>query len=147
MPRKLLPFTIVLAFAVAGCADPAGQSTAGPSPTVASPTAPSPTPSSPSSPLGDPGRPGDPQLPTLEPPSGPPKQPTDVFKPVTVRGVVRVSGSCRELVTDTVTWTLVGQTAATLADGTTIELTGLPNPRLETGCTGSPLQVQSVRSN
>jgi len=68
-----------------------------------------------------------------------------MFKPVTVRGTIRITGSCRELVTDTVTWTLLGPDVHTLAAGAAVEVTGTPNPNLETGCSGSPLRVRSVR--
>jgi hypothetical protein len=69
-----------------------------------------------------------------------------VFSPVTVRGIIKITGDCRELVTDTVTWTLLGPDVETLAAGAAVEVTGTPNPNLETGCSGGPLRVQSVRS-
>jgi hypothetical protein len=144
----LLTLTLVLALAAAGCAGPAGSTRAAPSPTTAAPTpsaTDSPTPPQPPSGTATPP-PSNPEPPILPPASGPPKQPTDVFKPVTVSGVVRVSGNCRQLITDLVTWTLLGPSAATLTDGSTVELTGLPHPGLETGCSGSPLQVRSIRS-
>ena len=78
-------------------------------------------------------------------PSGPPKTPADGFSPITVRGTLHITGTCPLLITDMVTWTLLGPAVAGLADGLWIEVVGLPAPQIETACAGSPLQVRSVR--
>ena len=83
-------------------------------------------------------------LPTIKNPAGPPKLPNDVVSPVTVRGVVRIAGSCTLLATDTATWTLVGLPAPGVRDGDRIEVVGLPAPQEETGCAGGALHVRSL---
>lgn len=82
-------------------------------------------------------------LPTIEPPSGPAKTPTDSFKQVTLRGTLRVTSGCVELLTDTVTWTLLGLTGD-VRGGERVEVVGLPAPDAETGCSGSPLRVSTA---
>ncbi|WP_344610805.1 hypothetical protein [Dactylosporangium salmoneum] len=87
--------------------------------------------------------------PTISLPPGLPKTtgvvpPVDAFQQVTVQGVVRVSGSCVELVTDKITWTLIGPAAAQLRDGRQARAVGVPDPNRETACTGSPLLVSQA---
>lgn len=84
-------------------------------------------------------------LPTLKPPTEPPKSPTDNFKSVTATGVVRLSGGCKQLVTDGITWALIGTVVTEFKDGDRIEVIGLPAPQLDMTCAGSPLRVQSAR--
>lgn len=81
---------IGLVIGMAGCgrdsAEPADRGAAGPTR----------SPSSPGSPTGSPGL-SNPSLPILPSPSGPPREPTDTFKPVWFTGLV-VAGDSRCLV-------------------------------------------------
>ncbi|WP_432833162.1 hypothetical protein [Dactylosporangium sp. CA-092794] len=70
--------------------------------------------------------------------------PVDDFQQVVTQGRVRVAGQCVELVTDRLTWTLIGPAASGLRDGQQAKVTGVPDPNRETGCTGSPLLVSQV---
>ncbi|MFG2038551.1 hypothetical protein [Dactylosporangium sp. NPDC048998] len=70
--------------------------------------------------------------------------PIDDFQQVTAQGRVRVTGPCVELVTDGLTWTLIGPEAARVRDGQQARATGVPDPSRETACTGSPLLVSRV---
>jgi hypothetical protein len=70
--------------------------------------------------------------------------PVDDFQQVVAQGRVRVAGQCVELVTDQVTWVLIGPEAAKLRDGQQAKVTGVPNPNRETACTGSPLLVSQA---
>ncbi|MFD0583609.1 hypothetical protein [Dactylosporangium darangshiense] len=67
--------------------------------------------------------------------------PVDDFQQVKAEGKVRVTGTCTELVTDQLTWTLIGPAAANLRDGQRARVVGVPDPNRETGCPGSPLLV------
>lgn len=87
--------------------------------------------------------------PSISLPAGVPKTtkgepPVDDFQQVTAEGRVRVTGTCVELVTGQVTWTLLGPVAAGLHDGQQAKAVGVPDPNRETGCTGSPLLVSKV---
>ena len=70
--------------------------------------------------------------------------PVDDFQQVKAQGRVKVNGGCTELVTDQLTWTLVGPAAAALRDGQRASVVGVPDPNRETGCTGSPLLVSQA---
>ncbi|UWP82563.1 hypothetical protein [Dactylosporangium fulvum] len=83
-------------------------------------------------------------LPTGLPKTREPEPPTDDFPQVTTRGRIRVEGQCVDLVTDSVTWTLLGPDAAKLRDGQQVKVVGVPNPEARTVCTGSPLTPQTV---
>jgi hypothetical protein len=76
---------------------------------------------------------------------GAPKLPNDLIVPVTVRGVVRVSGQCTLLGTDTGLWTLLGVPAPGVGGGDRVEVVGVPAPQEETGCDGGALHVRTVR--
>lgn len=67
--------------------------------------------------------------------------PVDDFQQVVAEGRVRVGGGCVELVTDGLTWTLLGPAVGGLRDGQRVRVTGVPDPNRETGCTASPLLV------
>ncbi|GGM11665.1 hypothetical protein ACFFX1_25855 [Dactylosporangium sucinum] len=88
--------------------------------------------------------------PTISLPSGVPKtkrpdHPTDDFPQVTVEGRIAVDGQCVNLVTDSVTWTLMlAPDAARPRDGQKMKVVGVPNPNAFTACTGSPLTVQTA---
>ena len=70
--------------------------------------------------------------------------PVDAFQQVVTSGQVRIKGQCVELVTDQLTWVLIGPDAAKLRDGTRAKVTGVPDPNRETGCTGSPLLLSKA---
>ncbi|MGI5246099.1 hypothetical protein [Dactylosporangium sp. CA-139066] len=70
--------------------------------------------------------------------------PVDDFQQVTAQGRVKVTGACTELVTDQLTWTLIGPPAASLRDGQQAKVVGVPDPNRETGCAGSPLLVSQA---
>jgi len=87
--------------------------------------------------------------PTISLPAGLPKNtatqpPTDDFQQVVTQGAVRVTGQCVDLVTDRLTWTLIGPAAAGLRDGQRAKVTGVPDPNNSTACTGSPLLVSAA---
>jgi hypothetical protein len=137
---------LLAALLLTGCAaKSANPSAAGPS-TEASPARTSPTVPSPRA--TSPGGPGSAE-PTISLPPKVPKTtkvepPADAFQQVIAQGRVRVTGSCVELVTDQLTWTLIGPDAARLRDGQQARVTGVPHPDRETTCTGSPLLVSQA---
>ena len=49
-----------------------------------------------------------------------------------------------ELVTDQLTWVLIGPEAARLHDGQRAKATGVSDPNQETTCTGSPLLISKA---
>jgi len=80
-------------------------------------------------------------LPTIDP-TGPPKRPSDNFKPIVTSGTVRISPGCIDLVTNSnVIWTLLGAVAKDLKDGEHVKVTGQPAVQFESSCRGSPLAV------
>ena len=83
--------------------------------------------------------------PTMTRSASPPTYPSDQVKPITVSGRVSRSGECIDLVTSTTRWTLLGDAAAHLEDGTEVEVSGLPMPQMETRCGDAPLDVREVR--
>jgi hypothetical protein len=134
------PLGLLLAVLVlGGCASKTEKAAAPPPATSAAPT------SAPTAPPPAPGR----SEPTISAPPNVPKTtkaepPVDDFQQVVAQGRIRVAGSCIELVTDQITWVLIGPAAAQLRDGQQVKVTGVPNPNRETGCTGSPLLVAGV---
>lgn len=83
-------------------------------------------------------------LPSGVPKTTAPHEPTDDFTALTATGQVRVSGTCVELVTDKLVWVLIGPPASGLRAGQRVRVTGLPDPGLESQCSGSPLKVTTV---
>ncbi|MEV6927534.1 hypothetical protein AB0M46_23945 [Dactylosporangium sp. NPDC051485] len=141
-PLGLLPAVLVLSGAVlAGCAAKPEKSGRNAEPATSSSVAPYSSAASPSAKRAAPS-----DEPTISLPPGLPKTtgavpPVDAFQQVTVQGRVRVSGSCVELVTDKVTWTLIGPAAAQLRDGQQAKAVGVPDPNRETACAGGALLV------
>jgi hypothetical protein len=140
-----LLLAVLVGSALSGCA-PADK-TAAPAAPASSGSPAAASPQQPASSSGPPSArpPGDPE-PTISLPTGLPKTlapepPTDDFQQVVTQGSVRVSGQCVELVTDQLTWTLLGPEAAKLRNGQRAEVTGVPNPNASTPCAGSPLLV------
>lgn len=163
MRRTRVPLAVValasLLAGATGCGD--GDPSAGPEPsalsTATSPsTAPStggPMPSTPDSSSGTPkssspssGSTG-PTLPLLPRPTAPPKTPTDIPQPVTVRGQVvePTSDGCVELQAEAARFALALPEGTTVAVGDVVEVTGTPRPQVVTPCTGVVLGVTQVR--
>ncbi|WFE33306.1 hypothetical protein [Micromonospora sp. WMMD975] len=143
---RRLAAVLVLALALAGCAspekeaavpDPTGSTGAAPEP---SPTAPSPAVSSPATPApatpapaASSGRPplSTTDLPTLRPPTGPPRHPTDQRKPNVLAGRISDGGAgpCYTLVTDDgQEHALYGPDQGTWPAGTWVRVTVGPAP-------------------
>ncbi|GAA0744763.1 hypothetical protein Drose_37395 [Dactylosporangium roseum] len=150
MGMRTLGLLLAATAVLAGCAarSSGGADTAAPA-ASASGTAAASAPASAGTPAASPRsvRP----LPTVSLPSGLPKTtdpepPTDDFPQVTAQGRIRVEGQCVNLVTDSVTWTLLGPDAAKLRDGQQVKVVGVPHPEARTVCTGSPLTPQTVTS-
>jgi hypothetical protein len=128
------PLGLLLAFLVlAGCAAKSGESAQAPQSPEKSRQSVSPT--SPEATIS---------LPPKAPKSTKAEPPVDDFQQVKAQGKVRVTGQCTELVTDQLTWTLIGPAATSLHDGQQAKVVGVPDPNRETGCTGSPLLVSQV---
>ena len=99
-------------------------------------------------------------LPTLEPPTRPPSEPTDSAKQVTVAGTISLSADrprCVNLVDDAtgVTWTLAGALvegdidgAGPLAEGDRVQVTGRVRPDTKSGAEsyacGIPITVERI---
>jgi hypothetical protein len=77
----------------------------------------------------------------------PTTNPTDSFKPFTVRGRVEMAAreGCVELASDRGRYVLLGEAVAGLAAGDEVIVQGIAAPQLHTLCEGSPLRVTEVR--
>ncbi|WP_431934705.1 hypothetical protein [Micromonospora sp. RP3T] len=149
--RLAAVLALPLALALAGCANPenggdvsASEPPAGPgaptgpvgatpqppSPTAPRPTAPTPTAPAPAASTGRPPLSAT-DLPTLRPPTGPPRQPTDQRKPNVLAGRLSHGGSgpCYTLVTDDgQEHALYGPDQGTWPTGTWVRVTVGPPP-------------------
>ncbi|MEV0003278.1 hypothetical protein AB0H28_13455 [Micromonospora sp. NPDC050980] len=138
----VLSLPLALALALAGCADrqegadvPASERPAEPTGSAASTPEPSPTPPTPAAPTpaASSGRPplSTTDLPTLRPPTGPPRHPTDQLKPNVLAGRISHGGDgpCYTLVTDDGReHALYGRDKGTWPAGTWVRVTVGPAP-------------------
>lgn len=83
--------------------------------------------------------------PTMTRPTAPPSGPSDQIKVRTVVGAAnRNAQGCIVLTTDTETWDLIGDPAATTLRHAKVSVTGLPRPDLTSRCDLTILVVSSV---
>jgi hypothetical protein len=136
---------LLLAVAVlSGCAARSADRSAAPAAPAPSASA-TPVPPSPSGSKAAPSPGGSViTLPSGVPKTTAPHEPTDDFSVLTTTGQVRIDGACVELVTDKLTWVLIGPAAAGLRAGQRVRVTGLPDPGFESRCNGSPFKVTTV---
>ncbi|MEV8515043.1 hypothetical protein [Dactylosporangium sp. NPDC051484] len=137
------PLGLLLAVALlAGCAAKTGDSAR----PVTGPRSSGPSAAASESAATGPARSAEPaiSIPPKAPKTTKAEPPIDDFQQVTAQGRVRVTGQCVELVTDGLTWTLIGPQAARVRDGQQARATGVPDPNRETACTGAPLLVSRV---
>ncbi|MEV4825462.1 hypothetical protein [Micromonospora sp. NPDC049274] len=119
-----------------------------PSPSAPASAAPTgPTDPTPSSPSGRPARSRVPLPPTLRPPTGPPRKPTDARRANVLAGRINRGGDgpCYGLVTDDGRqYALHGTGRGTFAVGTTVRVTvGPPDPTVDCG-PGTPATIVDI---
>jgi hypothetical protein len=144
MKRALGLLLAVTTVSLAGCAARSADNAAAPPPSASAASSSPPAPA-PSGSKAVPS-PGDSviTLPSGVPKTTAPHEPTDDFTVLTTTGQIRLEGACVVLVTDKVTWLLIGPPAAGLRAGQRVKVTGLPDPGFESQCTGSPFKVTTV---
>ena len=134
---QMVATAVLATVALSGCGDEAGQQPEGRSTVVSTPD--------------QTGGPSERPLSSMTPPNAlrtnPPKEPSDLLKPVTASGTIEVGPTgCVELVTDVGgRFALLGDAAAALTHGEQVEVQGQPAPQLNLPCEGAPLSVVSVR--
>jgi hypothetical protein len=135
---------VAILLLAAGCAGQQRPGTAAPPLTTPSSAGP-PTPSV--TPPGQPGATDDPRLPTMGPPSGPPKTPSDP-EPASIlvgRIVAGGKGPCYRLETDEgVIFAVHSGTAGTLANGTTVRVYTAPARQALRCGAGQPVDATKI---